>query len=147
MVIYIFIFNLSDESRLTSTIISGRTTQFQLVIDSLSDAVFLGKGYGAKLLLPSLGEEVYIHNFILSNFYMLGIIGLILSLLVFIRLLYQYIKAVISPTPDYNLLLLVPLMGILVGGTTEGMFTITAWIILALTEIRPNIKPKKASNS
>lgn len=134
VIIYLFIFSFSDESRLTSITISGRSTQFELALASLSDSFFFGKGYGEKLMIPSLGEKIYIHNFILSNFYMLGIVGLILSFSVFMRIVFLYIKAIKKSTPHYNLLLLIPLMGMLVGGTTEGMFTITSWIILALTE-------------
>ena len=134
--IYVSLFVIISESRLTdmSDTNNVRTLQYSLAIDKFSEKPILGYGYGAKI-----GNDLYVHNFVIASAYMIGIFGLIISLYIYCYLIFSYIRGLYKDvTMQYSFLLIIPILGLTVGSTVEGIFTIPSWIIIALyTSILP----------
>jgi hypothetical protein len=73
-----------------------------------------------------------VHNFIFSSFYTLGIFGLFISCYIFFAIFKNYIKFYILHRYNLGVFLIIPILGLLVGSTVEGVFTIPEWICLAI---------------
>ena len=123
------VFDISDSSRIQ---------QYEQALSLIYEKPILGWGYGAKL-----GEGVYVHNFVLASAYMNGIPGLVLGLSIYFLLVIRYLSGVISsPGSGYHMLLVIPILGLSVGSTVEGIFTIIGWLCIALYDF-----PRLTGNS
>lgn len=113
------LFELSDTSRMQ---------QYEHVVSLIADKPILGYGYGAKTK-----GDVYVHNFILASFFMNGVLGLVVSLGIYLFLCFEYMRWVIRRSDNvFSALLIIPVIGLTIGSTVEGMLTITGWIAVAL---------------
>jgi len=113
------LFDYSDPSRIA---------QYGEVFDLISERIFFGYGYGAKI-----SDEKYVHNFILASFYMMGIVGFLLSFFIYFILMFEYLSGLILKNISFiHVVLIIPIMGLSVGSTVEGIFTPVGWIILAI---------------
>lgn len=111
-----------------------RSQQYQEVFDKISNHPFSGYGYGEK---DNYGK--YVHNFVLSSFYMGGVFALIVSVLLFgylVSLLFHSFYSKEKYISSY--LLIIPVMGMLVGSTVEGLFTLIGWLSIAMFELEKN---------
>lgn len=145
VIVSIFLFNIvpSAGGRLVHFSDPARIAQYNQVIEMLSEQPLMGDGFGAKL-----NGEKYVHNFVLASFMMLGVPGLTVSLAIYLLVMWNYFREVVGISNSwYPFLLIIPLMGMTVGGTVEGMFTPVGWIILALCSVhrRNGVKCKAST--
>lgn len=128
------------ENRFESLVMESRTTQMQYVINDLnSKTSLLGNGFGAKI--PSSvpwKDDTYVHNFVLGSFYMTGVVGFFLAILIYLNFIKEFFMIWSSSKFAYRLFLLVPLIGVMVSSTVEGIFTPGIWWILALVGVFSN---------
>jgi|GEM_PF-3449674 hypothetical protein len=108
--------------------VTERFSQYETLLSIPGHEVITGKGVGAKL-----ESGAYVHNFVASNFYMLGLIGAIVGAMIPIVVLFEYVKSlrIVNPNPVYYAML-IPILSLLVGSTTEGVFSPACWIVLGL---------------
>lgn len=133
-VLYVFAFVFSGESRVTNFERDNRLSQYSHVLGEISNKVFLGHGYGAKVTHEN--KKKYVHNFVLASWYMMGIAGLLIGLTIFLYTVKQYITPIFkNKKNNYSYLLIIPILGMSIGGTVEGMFTLTSWIIYAFYSV------------
>jgi len=125
-VVFTFIASPFEIRHLTLTD-PARLWQYEQAITLFTENPLIGHGYGYKL-----DDRQYIHNFILSSAVMLGTMGLVLSFLIFLNVCMKLYKFKHSTF----IFLLIPIFGMLIGSSTEGLFTITSWIVLAITEVK-----------
>ena len=106
-----------------------RLKQIRYVINNLDfNQLILGQGFASKI-----DDRFYVHNFIFSSFYTLGLLGLLISCYIFFIILKKYIKLyMLHRYNNFGLFLIIPILGLLVGSTVEGVFTIPEWICLAI---------------
>lgn len=110
---------------------TSRLTQYIEAIELFSQNPLLGKGFGFKL-----GGEKYIHNFVLSSSVMMGVAGLFISMCIFFLVIFNFLEGVIGRSKTlYSYLLIIPILGMTVGSTVEGIFTPISWIALAVYEV------------
>lgn len=110
---------------------SPRIEMYGQSIRDIQDNLFLGHGYAAKI--NTGGKDKYVHNFILNNLYMNGIIGGITSFLITGWCFYYWGRGLIKrSTFNYSTVLIIPLIGLMVGGTMESIFTVTGWLAIAV---------------
>ena len=110
------------------TTVTERVSQYETLLNIPGHEVITGKGVGAKL-----ESGAYVHNFAASNFYMMGLAGAIVGAMIPFVVLFEYIKSlrIVNPNPVYYAML-IPILSLLVGSTTEGVFSPTCWIVLGL---------------
>lgn len=135
ILIYISVFIIASESRLTDMgdTKNARGSQYSLAFDRINEKPILGYGYGAKIKVDRIEGDRYVHNFIIASAYMMGVFGLIVSVCIYYYLIYGYIRGILKTfTMQYSYLLIIPIFGLTVGSTVEGIFTIPSWIIIAL---------------
>ncbi len=121
-------YSFHDDLRVFDISDSSRIQQYEQALSRIYERPILGWGYGAKLV-----EGVYVHNFVLASAYMNGIPGLVLGLSIYFLLVMRYLSGVISsPGSGYHMLLVIPILGLSVGSTVEGIFTIVGWLCIAL---------------
>ena len=128
--LYILVFVFAFETRLVDLSDTNNIRKLMIIsaMNGISEYPIFGHGYGIKIF-----NDYYVHNFVFSSGYSLGIFGLFISICIFTLVMYYYIKGMISKTNNgYSYLLIIPVLGMLVGSTLEGMYTITSWIIFAL---------------
>lgn len=132
------------ESRLADFSGSGRADQYLEALDNFSHSPWLGTGFGSKLERGS-----YVHNFVFGSAAMLGVAGLFIALYLYVFAIAQFIIGLAKPR-IYNTstLLIIPILGMTVGSTFEGLFTITSWIAFILfshcSDLRENVEAKFA---
>jgi len=116
--------------RLTDFSDASRVSQYASAMDLLNQKPLFGHGFGFKL-----DGKKYIHNFILSSSVMMGVAGLVFSLAIYFFAVWRYVEGLLnkSNTP-YSFLLIVPIFGMTIGSTVEGIFTPISWIIFATYE-------------
>lgn len=141
-----FIFILFFSSTVTTTFTSGvfgnsdigllgntRLLQMQYVLGEMSyKDLFIGHGFASKI------NNMYIHNFIFSSLYTLGIIGFFVSFGLVYSLLSSYSKFLFFKESNLEILLIIPILSLLVGSTVEGMFTIPSFIVLVIINTKRN---------
>ena len=126
-----FAMDTSDEARLTDFTDQARTEQYTEALERFADSPALGDGYGAKL-----SSDQYVHNFIFAGMMMMGILGLISTLVVFTSVLHRFCIGLFTKQTAWTTpLLVIPLLGMAVGSTVEGIFTLTGWVALAMHDI------------
>lgn len=108
---------------------SARLYQSENAIYGFANNIITGVGYGARLPIEPYGEPYHIHNFVLANGYMMGVIGLVFSMYMFWQIGIKMVRVRRAP---YMALLIIPLVGMMVGSTVEGIYTPVAWIVMAL---------------
>lgn len=132
--IYIFLFYISDNTHVRAIYLDARTFQMSYVVENLSWTNLLGHGLGAQV--PSTqGSEgyKYIHNFLISSFYMMGILGFLAALSLFVPIGVYYVGGLLNNSGLlYPQLLLIPLMGLLVGSSIEGIMSPVSWTAIAV---------------
>lgn len=122
------LFYLGGSVRLFNVEDVARLSQYSLVLDMLEDIPFLGYGYGYKLF----GEK-YVHNFVLASLLMNGVLGLVSSSLLYVYLIVSFIgRQMFSSGNHVHLFLLLPILGLTVGSTVGGIFSIPSWVSLAI---------------
>ncbi len=116
---------MEGDSRLIDVSGGSRMDQYTEALSTWSEKPIFGVGYGTQL------NGRYVHNFVFSSMFFMGIPGLIFSLGITGYLLFHFFKG--SFLQDNNLanLLVIPLFGLAVGATAEGIFTITQWFAIA----------------
>lgn len=112
------LFNLNDPARVE---------MFQIAGKIINEDVIFGQGYGAKL-----DGEKYVHNFVISSFYMSGIIPFLISLMIMLFMLKRVFSTIFFGVNRSNIFLTIPLFGFLVGSTVEGITTISGWLSIIL---------------
>ena len=124
----LFIQEEPGESRLADFTDSGRTEQYRQALDHFSQSPWVGTGFGSKLDRGS-----YVHNFVLGSAAMLGVAGLFVALYLYVSLIVQFIVGLAKPR-IYNTstFLIIPILGMTIGATFEGIFTITSWVGISL---------------
>lgn len=130
ILLYAAVFLLASESRLTDLgdTNNARGSQYTLAYEKIAEKPIFGYGYGAKIK-----NDYYVHNFIIASAYMMGVVGLIISSLIYFYLLINYLGGIYKPLgKEYAYLLIIPVFGLTVGSTVEGVFTVTSWIIISL---------------
>lgn len=104
-----------------------RVLQYKLAIDGFAESPFEGQGYGAK------AGEYYVHNFVLSSSFMMGVVGLASSMAILVVIFWGVVGSLLKKRwSGLHTLLVLPVIGLLVGSTTEGIFSLISWTILAL---------------
>jgi hypothetical protein len=111
--------NTGIVDRFTSLASSQRVDMYTVAVEGLSNRALVGFGYGAKV------GDYYVHNFVIASLYMMGIAGLILSLAVVGTMVWEALR-------QRSQLVVIPILGLAVGSTIEGMMTLTAWTCLAV---------------
>lgn len=134
LLVFVFsVFSMSDlnlennSNRLMNLESEERILMYAKSLSDINDAILFGYGYGKKL-----DDKYYIHNMVLSSFYMTGVLGGLLSLLIIFMLVRRVYFDLIFNKDDKGFILAIPIMGAMVGSTVEGMFTVTGWVALAL---------------
>jgi len=121
---FFFLFN---ESRFMDlSLDSTRENMFELALYSIDQNLLLGVGYGEKIF-----DDLYVHNFMLSSGVSLGLVGLVISSFIFATTIYIFFKGIFVRNYS-SFLTSIPVLGMLVGSSTESIFTLTSWIIFAL---------------
>lgn len=106
-----------------------RVTQFGAAIARIAESPFIGHGFGSRI-----GDQ-YVHNIILGSWYMLGVVGLVLATGLVLFLLVHAVRASDRRSPEAGVLLLIPFLGVLVGSTVEGTFTIVGWVSILVWSV------------
>ncbi|MCP4772063.1 MAG: hypothetical protein GY879_11715 [Planctomycetes bacterium] len=131
LILAFFAMDSSDEARLTDFTDQARTEQYTEALERFVDSPVLGDGYGAKL-----SSDQYVHNFVFAGMMMMGILGLISTMVVFGSILHRFCLGLFTKQTAWTTpLLVIPLLGMAVGSTVEGIFTLTGWIALAMHDI------------
>lgn len=101
----------------------SRRIQYSHTLAQINDSPVIGTGYTAKI------DGKYVHNFVLASWYMSGIVGVLLSLLVVFYLIFGFYNGFVIGR-DFAFVLAIPLIGLMVGSTVEGIFGPVSWLIL-----------------
>lgn len=125
----LFNLNILIESRFFSFTDETRFDQYLNVFTSFDNIIF-----GAGFAEPFDGR--YIHNFILSNFYTIGIIGLLISFFIFILILIFLLKAFKSSNYLYFSLTFLIVLNLSISSNVNGL--LTPGVIIALSIISIN---------
>lgn len=124
-----------DWGRYSDMSAEARLLQYKLAIDGFVESPFAGQGYGAK------AEQYYVHNFVLSSSFMMGIVGLASSTAILVVIFWGVIESLLKRRwSGLHTLLVVPIVGLLVGSTTEGIFSLISWTIVALYSLEGRTK-------
>lgn len=118
--------------RLTDFSDASRISQYIYAVELFNQQPLLGVGYGYKL-----EGEKYIHNFILASSVMMGISGFVISLVLYIYVVSKFVGGLVNrcSKTSYSFLLIIPIIGMSIGSTVEGLFTPASWIIFAIYEV------------
>ena len=124
----LFLHEESGENRLADLSDGGRSQQYFDALDQFSGSPWHGVGFGSKLERGS-----YVHNFVLGSAAMMGVAGLFAALYIYVLTIIQFLIGLAKPRV-YNTatFLVIPILGMTVGATFEGLFTITSWIAFSL---------------
>lgn len=129
--VVLFAMGSSGDTRLTDFSDAARTSQYSEALIRFAASPFLGEGYGAKL-----EADQYVHNFVLAGMMMMGIFGLLATLAVFVAVLVDFLQSLLRPATSWtSTLLIIPLLGMAVGSTVEGILTLTGWVAIALHDV------------
>jgi O-antigen ligase len=101
---------------------SQRLEQFARALRLIAERPFTGHGFASQI------DDRYVHNILLGSWYMLGILGLALAVWLVGHLALHTLRSADRRSPAVGVLLLIPLIGVSVGSTTEGTFTIVGWV-------------------
>ena len=113
-------------SRLTSLDLGARSVQYiEAIVNTYHNGPW-GEGFASKI-----DEDMYVHNLPLSGLYMNGVVGGTFATLILLWLAIRYVKA-IGSREIAAAFLIIPITGALVGSTVEGIFTLNAWLALAI---------------
>jgi hypothetical protein len=116
--------------------ITSRLDQYQNVFESITTNrhVILGHGYASQIEINQIDR--YVHNFIFAGLHMLGIGGISIATLIFATIITLILKGFKSQEYFFRFCLLIPLFGMLVGSSSESIFTIPAWLCLAVYDTK-----------
>jgi O-antigen ligase len=107
-----------------------RLDRLRVAMDRIASSPFSGHGYASQI------DGQYVHNIVVGSWYMLGILGLALAMWLVAYLLTRAVQAADRRTPEAGVLLLIPFLGVLVGSTVEGTFTVVGWVSILVWSIR-----------
>lgn len=126
------VIKLQVENRFSELSDDARFDQFNDAWYAFLDNAVTGVGYGAKIGVGNLVYvERYVHNFHLANTYMLGIFGLLFSIVVTWQILDRITTLKNGNRNMYVVLLIIPLLSSFVAGAVEGLYVPVSWIIFA----------------
>ena len=122
---------VQENSRLADFSGGDRMEQYAIALEHYHASPIFGDGYGTRL-----EDDNYVHNFILSNAMMMGTPGLTITLVIFSLVMYKFMTGIVGGT-GFNVpcLLIIPILGMTVGSTVEGVFSINAWVVFALNSV------------
>lgn len=122
--------NASD-SRLADFSDGGRFQQYYDAIEQFDSAPIFGIGFGAKLERGS-----YVHNFVLGSAAMMGIVGMLAALFIYSSTIMLFLNGLFRPRVfNTAVFLIIPILSMSIGGTFEGLFTVTGWIAIAMFSV------------
>jgi len=101
---------------------SQRLEQFASAVRLIADRPLLGHGFASQV------DDRYVHNIVIGSWYMLGLVGLALSIWLVGYFAVHTSRAADRRAPAVGVLLLIPLIGVSVGSTVEGTFTVVGWV-------------------
>lgn len=132
--IYIFVFYISGNDHVRDISVDARVSQLSYVSENSNWFYSFGQGLGAQVSSTQGGEELkYIHNFLISSYYMMGILGFLAALSLFVLIGVHYVGGLLNKSGLlYSQLLLIPLMGLLVGSSIEGIMSPVSWTAIAV---------------
>ena len=136
-------FMLTSEAsgRLTDFSDHARAEQYREAVELFGESPVFGHGYGSKLAAGN-----YVHNFVLAGAMMMGALGLVVTAWIFIHILKGLVLGMRAgggfQTP---LFLIIPVLGMIVGSTVEGIFTMTSWVTLALHDVSQQRRQPKGA--
>ncbi len=124
----LFLEENASDSRLGDFSDGGRYQQYYDAIEQFDSSPIFGIGFGAKLDRGS-----YVHNFVFGSAAMMGIFGLLVALFIYSSTIILFLAGLLRPRP-YNtaVFLVIPILGMTVGATFEGLFTVTSWVAIAV---------------
>jgi len=130
LILFLFLnFNIFENNRVFSFEEETRLDQYINVFGSI-DNVFLGAGFAESF------EGRYIHNFILSNFYTIGVIGLLISCWIYILLVKSFFDSFISSNYLYSSLFILVILNLTVSSNVNGLLTPGAIIALSIASLK-----------
>lgn len=116
-----------------------RLQRLGVAMDRIASSPFTGHGFASQI-----GGQ-YVHNIVIGSWYMLGIAGLALATALVVFLLVKAVRAADRRRSEAGVLLLIPFLGVLVGSTVEGTFTVVGWVSILIWSIRdgaPDASPR-----
>lgn len=126
-----YMYSAGASSRLTDFRDEARSVQYSEAMARFAESPIFGDGYGAKL---SSGN--YVHNFILSGAMMMGALGLIVTVWIVAKIALDCLRGFRAERGlQTSMFLIIPMLGMMVGSTVEGIFTMTSWVVLAIHEV------------
>ena len=132
VILYITFTVLESQNRFVFGGELSRINQYKEAYSGFMDNIVFGLGYAAKVDNSSPFGGVYTHNYWIGNAYMLGVIGLALSLAITVVIIKSLVVPFQKRRELYCLLLVIPLIGMAVGATVEGIYTPIGWIVFFL---------------
>jgi len=128
LLMYFIFFGFLSESRLLTVSDDSRISMYGEALASVDENLLFGIGYAKKL-----NGEKYVHNFVLASTYMLGVLGFLLSMYIYGKIMLGYMNGFWRESNNVlSYALIIPIFGMTVGSTVEGIFTPVGWIVLAL---------------
>ena len=107
-----------------------RLERLGVAMERIADNPFGGHGFASQI-----GGQ-YVHNIVVGSWYMLGILGLALATALVVYLLARAVRAADRRRSEAGVLLLIPFLGVLVGSTVEGTFTVVGWVSILIWSVR-----------
>lgn len=115
----------------TGILANDRIRQYLYVINNLSvKEIFFGYGFASRI------NDQYVHNFIFSSLYTMGVFGLIFSCCIMFIVTKWYIKFFVSNEDFFGCILIIPILGLMLGSTLEGIFTIPSWLCITVFQTK-----------
>ena len=111
-----------------------------LSIEEILKEPLLGHGLGSKLT-EGVKHSIYPHGFILASWFLMGILGLLSSLAIFLTLIVYFVRSSIILLCDdrinyeftlASIFLFSPILTLLIRGSVESIFLISDWVSLAI---------------
>jgi O-antigen ligase len=119
---------------------SQRLEQFGRTVALIAERPLFGYGFASQV------DDRYVHNILLGSWYMLGLLGLALAIWLVGYFAIHTLRAADRSAPAVGVLLLIPLIGVSVGSTTEGTFTIVGWVSILTWSLMVKSDPEGASD-
>ncbi|MFK8078829.1 MAG: O-antigen ligase family protein [Granulosicoccus sp.] len=132
MIVFAFA-GLELENRFVGIESDTRFDQFTYALQAFGQNPFSGMGYAAKVLTGDrVTQELYVHNYVLSNMFMLGVPGLLFALYILWYMGSKAALAVRVQSHSIQMLLVIPFASMMVASAVEGIYVPLTWIIFAI---------------
>lgn len=115
------------ETRYADMDVESRTSQYELAARSISSNLIWGVGFGSQI------DGKYVHNAVLSIWYMTGLWGLAPIMVLVFAMIQRLMRLTDNGiSVGSAMFVIIPLVGMVSGSTTEGLFTPAGWLALAI---------------